>query len=150
MERKMVKYKIINVRGHPLFPGKNQVGEHRLVMAKHLDRPLLRTEWVHHKDEDRANNRIKNLKLMSDNKHTALHHKGKRLTIETKHKISRAQKGKTFSVEHRHNLSLAHRGKRPSVETRKKMSLNNKGFKGKHHTAETKKKISLSLEKYYG
>jgi HNH endonuclease len=41
--------------------------EHRFVMQNHLGRPLLRTETVHHKDGNRANNAIENLELKAGN-----------------------------------------------------------------------------------
>jgi hypothetical protein len=47
--------------------------EHRYVMSKHLNRPLNRNEVVHHIDEDRINNKLSNLLLLSISEHIKLH-----------------------------------------------------------------------------
>lgn len=100
---------------------------------------IKRQEWI---------NKLRNRKLSEESKRKISEfNKGKIVSMETRIKMSNAQKGKIFSEEHRKNLSLANLGKKHSIETKKKMSLAKIGekntFYGKHHTEETRKRISL-------
>jgi len=52
---------------------KGTVLAHREVMEQHLGRSLHSEEWVHHEDENKRNNVLGNLKLMSASAH-AKHH----------------------------------------------------------------------------
>ena len=47
--------------------GERNVLEHRVVMERHLGRPLRRNETVHHRDGNRLNNDITNLELWIGN-----------------------------------------------------------------------------------
>ena len=77
---------------------------------------------------------------------------GKKMSEETRRKLSEMRKGKSFSQEHKDNLrkAIAHinLGRHASEETRKKLSIINAGvnnsFYGKHHTEETKQQLRQS------
>ena len=52
-----------------------RIREHRMVMALHMGRALARREVVHHINGDRADNRLKNLRLhASHSEHMQAHH----------------------------------------------------------------------------
>lgn len=52
--------------------------EHRLIMEKKINRPILRKEIVHHINGIKTDNRIENLELMSIKKHISEYHPHKR------------------------------------------------------------------------
>lgn len=47
--------------------------QHRFIMAQYLGRPLSSNELVHHKDHDRKNNAIENLKITTKSEHMRTH-----------------------------------------------------------------------------
>lgn len=59
-----------------LWLGGKRVYEHRLIMERHLGRPLARQEFVHHVNGDRLDNDIGNLQVMTIGEHNRLHKKG--------------------------------------------------------------------------
>lgn len=66
---------------------------------------------VHHKDDDKLNNNIFNLELMSDKDHTSLHHKGVKMSEESRAKMSKAKSGKNHPMYGKH-LSEEQKAKR--------------------------------------
>lgn len=58
---------------------------HRKIMEDYLGRKLLRSEDVHHINENKKDNRIENLQVMSKSEHSSLHNsKGRRIGTKIK------------------------------------------------------------------
>lgn len=80
-----------NKKGYILVLDKENGGyilEHRRIMENFIGRRLDNSEVVHHINGDKDDNRIENLKVMTNAEHTIFHHAGAKRSIETCRKIS--------------------------------------------------------------
>lgn len=66
-------YLQIYLPDHPMAVADGYVSLHRLIIAGHLGRMLLKSEHVHHKDGDKLNNDIENLEIISLSEHVQQH-----------------------------------------------------------------------------
>lgn len=83
--------------------------QHILVMERHIQRRLLPHEVVHHINENKTDNRLENLRLMSVGEHTREHHQGARRTEAQRRNIALGrQKAKTAKLTTDSVLQIRH------------------------------------------
>lgn len=68
-------YVYIKNKPHPNKNNFGYIGEHILIMEKHIGRFLKKGEVVHHKNNIRNDNKIENLDLINSSEHMKIHRK---------------------------------------------------------------------------
>lgn len=92
------RYVRVRIRPHPFFAdlkpvaGGCSVRRSRAVMASILGRPLRAGEHVHHRNEDRVDDRPENLEVVHQAEHNAHHKTGSRHRADSKAKASASLK----------------------------------------------------------
>lgn len=76
---KQGEYLYARVPGHPHATKDDYVLQHRFVMEQKLGRFLRADEVVHHKDENKRNNKIRNLEVKKTEAHNKLHGEERRV-----------------------------------------------------------------------
>ena len=98
----------INEYGRPCF---HCMAIHRIQVHTHLGYKLGMD--IHHLDENKLNNSLSNLVYLTRSEHAKIHNKiGKKLSEETKRKMSETQKGKILSEETKRKISEANKGEK--------------------------------------
>ena len=88
------------VPNHPYATKNNYVLYHRVLMENHINRILDKNELIHHKNENKKDNYIENLEIISRPDHGRLHAKKGRLWVSLRcpccKKVFERQKRQTF------------------------------------------------------
>lgn len=94
-------YVLVYKPEHPRADRSGKVFEHIIVWEEYNNQRVPDGYIVHHINEKKDDNRIKNLQLMTIGEHTKYHHMNKKLSDETKLKISKGNKGKLAGEKNR-------------------------------------------------
>ncbi|MDP8268190.1 MAG: DNA polymerase [Candidatus Tenebribacter davisii] len=126
---------------HINLNNRKSIGEHTLIGIDVFKKEVGKDSGnvMHHKDENRLNNDLRNLEIMSISDHVSLHHKGKRrrpLSKEHKEKISKAIKG----------VSCPQRGNKQTDEQKRALSIR---MSGRTLPKSQVKKLSDSKKEYW-
>ena len=88
--------------------------EHRIIWEKYYGACLLGWSHIHHKNGNRKDNRISNLKAMTKQQHSRLHMIGNKLGIGKGYHWKQDDPRRIFTDEHKKNIGLALKGKKKS------------------------------------
>ena len=125
-------YKMIYLPIHPHCDGKGYIREHILVMEKYLGRYLTEDEIVHHIDENKLNNDINNLKLMTKYEHKCYHSSKPRKHVDLEKAKDLLLKGYTMPQVAKH-FNMSESGLRKKLKANG-IELNLKKRRGKKKT----------------
>lgn len=125
-------YKMIYLPIHPHCDGKGYIREHILVMEKYLGRYLTEDEIVHHIDENKLNNDINNLKLMTKYEHKCYHSSKPRKHVDLEKAKDLLLKGDTMPQVAKH-FNMSESGLRKKLKANGiELNLKRGGARRKH------------------
>jgi hypothetical protein len=101
---------------HPFANKNGRIMEHRLVMEQKIGRYLQKYECVHHLNGIKIDNRIENLKILTNSEHRTLHNIGNKFGVGGKSFL-----GKHHTEKHKKYMRKIMLGRKFSAKTIEKM-----------------------------
>jgi hypothetical protein len=111
------RYWRLRLRPHRFFPGVRAVNgaihvrRSRVMLAAKLGRALTPQEFAHHEDENRGNDSMENLRLVSAAAHNRHHKVGSRHSEASRRKIGESLKRAYTAGKHRRKFNRDERGR---------------------------------------